>query len=411
MKQARPLEAQECVRSSLSVCGNVRETDTGCMPMMQAQGNICKFDPPKLRLLGNVGVIKGRSKTPGGREIQAAREQTGDEVFTGDIEDYLVGPSIGQGAYATVKLSVHKATSSQVAIKVYDKAKMMEPHRRRNLLREVEILKKLDHPNCVKMLEAISAPKGIFLVMEYVPGESLHAYIQRKPFKKLEDAEARTVFGQVVAGLEYCHGLSISHRDIKLENVIIDTQNRVKIIDFGFSTLTEAEERTKVFCGTPSYMAPEIVQRKEFLGAAADLWALGVLLYTLLSGIFPFRGLTDKELYAKIAKGIFSFPHCIPQSARTLIQSLLSVDPGRRPTCSQILQHSWVVNSTAVLGSTSLNKPKTLQVSAKNEAAAQDKRSTLAELFQKYQIFRKPDGGFTYTKLHSERARGKENRS
>lgn len=409
MKVGRPLEAFECVRSSLSVCGNVREMDPVCGPTLQGRENQCKL--AKLKPQEDIGVIKGRSKTPGGREVKALGELGSEEVFSGDIEDYLVGPSIGQGAYATVKLSVHKATNAQVAIKVYDKAKMMEPHRRRNLLREVEILRKLDHPNCVKMLAAISSPKYIFLVMEYVPGESLHSYLQRKPLRKLEEAEARTVFAQVLAGLEYCHGLSISHRDIKLENVIIDKQNNVKIIDFGFSTLTEVGERTKVFCGTPSYMAPEIIQRREFLGPAADLWALGVLLYALLSGIFPYRGLTDKELYAKITKGLFSFPHCIPQSARSLIQSLLSLEPGKRPACAQVLQHSWVLNSASVLSSATLNKPKTPLLSSKAVTVTQDRRSTLTELFQKYQIFRKPDGGFTYTKLHSERGRGKENRS
>ena len=401
MKQTRPLDGFECVRSSVSMCGNVGVVD------LQMRGNEGKAGDVKRGLKVDMGMGKGRSKTPGTREIRPIGDLGSEEAFTGDIADYVVGPSIGQGAYATVKLSVHKTSSAQVAIKVYDKAKMMEPHRRRNLLREVEILRKLNHTNCVKMLEAISTPKAIFLVMEYVPGESLHSYLQRKTLKKLDENEARMIFTQVVDGLNYCHQQSISHRDLKLENIIVDKQNQVKIIDFGFSTLTEAGERMKIFCGTPSYMAPEIVQRKEFLGAAADLWALGVLLYALLSGTFPFRGLTDKELYAKIAKGIFSFPHCVPQAARNLIGSLLSVDPSRRPSCAQILKHTWVLNT--VLTSASTNRPQPLHHTARTGSGYPERKSTLAELFQKYQIFRKPEGGFTYTKLSSNRVKDKEN--
>lgn len=114
------------------------------------------------------------------------------------------------------------------------------------------------------------------------------------------------IFKQILEGIDFCHKLEVAHRDIKLENILThDSENQVKIIDFGFSTLRERKMR--IFCGTPSYMAPEIIQKKEYLGQAADIWALGILLYAMLQGSFPFKGATDSELYKKILAGNFSF--------------------------------------------------------------------------------------------------------
>ena len=105
------------------------------------------------------------------------------------------------------------------------------------------------------------------------------------------------MFKQVVSGIEYCHARCITHRDIKLENVLLNAEMNVKIIDFGFSTCIPNDKRIKIFCGTPSYMAPEIVNKTEYCGPPADIWALGILLYAMLNGCFPFRGANDKDLY------------------------------------------------------------------------------------------------------------------
>ena len=130
------------------------------------------------------------------------------------------------------------------------------------------------------------------------------------------------------------HGKSIAHRDIKLENILLDKDNKVKIIDFGFSTCMPSDRKAKMFCGTPSYMAPEIVQRKEFCGEPADVWACGVLLYALLSGAFPFKGGNDKELYYRIGKGVTVIPSTVPTQAKRLIQRMLQVEPTKRPTAA-----------------------------------------------------------------------------
>jgi serine/threonine protein kinase len=128
----------------------------------------------------------------------------------------------------------------------------------------------------------------VILVMEYVRGGSLHFYLKQHLNRRLPEEEAKRIFKQVVEGIRYLHNRCITHRDIKLENLLLDDDNNIRIIDFGFSTCIPIERKVKMFCGTPSYMAPEIVNKTEYCGPPADIWALGVLLFTLLCGTFPY---------------------------------------------------------------------------------------------------------------------------
>jgi MAP/microtubule affinity-regulating kinase len=127
--------------------------------------------------------------------------------------------------------------------------------------------------------------------MEHVSGGSLHGYLKSKPSRQMAEPEAKYLFKQVLQAINYCHSRCITHRDIKLENILLNEEkNHVKLIDFGFSTCIPVEKKVKLFCGTPSYMAPEIVSKREYLGPPADVWALGILFYALLCGKFPFKG-------------------------------------------------------------------------------------------------------------------------
>ena len=120
---------------------------------------------------------------------------------------------------------------------------------------------------------------------------------------------------------------------------MLDSQQNPKLIDFGFSTIDR--KKYKVFCGTPSYMAPEIVNRREFLGEPADIWALGVVLYVISTGVFPFKASSDKELYRKIADGVKNIPEVAPKAVRGLIRHMLNIHPEGRPSAREILTHSW----------------------------------------------------------------------
>jgi len=264
---------------------------------------------------------------------------------TGDLVNYVIGRIIGQGAYASVRLAYNKVLGKKVALKVYDKRKLKEPQRQKGIYREIYILGKMNHSNILKLYDAFDTDNHVILATEYIRGKSLHAHIKSQPNRKLEEWEAKRIFKQIVCGIEYCHSRSIVHRDIKLENLLLSEHNEAKVIDFGFSTRMPNNKKIKIFCGTPSYMSPEIVLRKEYTGPPADIWALGVLLYAMLCGTFPFKGKNDKELYRAISTVKISFPEHLSESAISLIRRILQFDPEKRPTASEIVKDPWLTTN------------------------------------------------------------------
>jgi serine/threonine protein kinase len=257
------------------------------------------------------------------------------------LESFVLGSEIGKGAYATVR-SARDLSNNQFAVKIYDKIQLLKPSRKQNAEREIKILAKLDHPNIVKLVKTVENQNSLNLVLEYIPGSSLMSYLKQRPKKRMDEAEAKSVFRQIMLALDYCHSQGIAHRDIKLENILIDSTNSVKLIDFGFSTCLAKDRKAKIFCGTPSYMAPEIVKGQESFGPPSDIWAAGVVLYMLLVGQFPFRGINTRDLYNKIKLGSFTTPCFVSREATQLIQSMLRPDPAHRPSASEILAHVWI---------------------------------------------------------------------
>jgi len=137
--------------------------------------------------------------------------------------------------------------------------------------------------------------------------------------------------------MNYLHKESITHRDLKMENILIDCNHNIKIIDFGFSILAPRHIRLKIFCGTPSYMSPEIVRKQEYLGQPSDIWSLGIVLYSLLCGVFPFKGNTDRELFDRICKGVYFFPPFLSERAKCLLKRILIKDPSKRIDASKVV--------------------------------------------------------------------------
>jgi serine/threonine protein kinase len=294
-----------------------------------------------------------------GDSIEGSFKEVGDEnrapstALSGStLEDYVIGKQIGQGAYATVVFGVHKESNRKVAIKVYDKYKLLDPQRRKSVRCEIRLMERLKHPNIVMYHDALDTAKQIHIVMDHVSGGSLHHFLKKRPGRKLEDHLAKRLFFQVCQGIKYMHERHVVHRDIKLENLLLDESGSthpndcgvVKIIDFGFSTIVPPGKKLKVFCGTPSYMSPEIVSRKEYAGFCADIWAMGVLLYALLCGSFPFRGQNDRDLYRKIIRGAFHVPEVVTDGARRLLSRVLMADMARRPTVEETLVDAWLSN-------------------------------------------------------------------
>lgn len=178
--------------------------------------------------------------------------------------------------------------------------------------------------------------------MEEAKGISLLSYIKSLPNRKMTETTARKIFKQIIEALVYMHSRNIYHRDIKMENIILDNQLKVKIIDLGFGVYSSNDRKMSFFCGTPSYMPPEMVLKKDYFGSAVDIWSIGIVLYVLLCGTFPFKGKNDKELFAKITKGVFTIPEGISLNAKLIVRSLLGVNPSERPKAEGILMHDWV---------------------------------------------------------------------
>jgi MAP/microtubule affinity-regulating kinase len=147
---------------------------------------------------------------------------------------------------------------------------------------------------------------------------------------------------QVLEALHYLHSKYIAHRDIKLENIVIDAEKRIKLVDFGFCVATRDAAPLTTYCGTPSYMAPEIVAKKPYQGWPTDIWAAGVLCFTLLSGHFPFRAATNQELYKRILKGKVSHEEAISHQARQFLAGMIVMDPKERLSAQELLEHSWL---------------------------------------------------------------------
>ncbi|CAD8122696.1 unnamed protein product [Paramecium sonneborni] len=253
---------------------------------------------------------------------------------------YKVGSRIGQGAYATVRVAIQIESDTKVAIKIYEKTKIKDLQRRKGVRREIEILEKLDHPNIVKILDTVESNNHVNIILEYVSGSSLHHLVRKQPERRLEEEIAKRIFKQILDAIQYCHSKNIAHRDIKLENILLEGLTP-KLIDFGFSTSFPIDKKVKMFCGTPSYMAPEIVTRQEYRGDKSDVWALGVVLFTMLQGVFPFKGDTDSELYTRIQSGEFTIIHDISKEAIALLYGMLTIDPDERPTVQELLNYPW----------------------------------------------------------------------
>lgn len=264
------------------------------------------------------------------------------DLFSGDLAEYTLGNIVGQGAYATVRRATMKSSSSVRAIKSYDKRRLREIHRRKNLRREIELLRQLDHPNLLRSYGATKTPKHIHLITEYISGVPLSSLLKTRLSRKLNETEAKAIFKQITNGVAYCHSKNISHRDLKLDNILLENGDKVKVIDFGFASCMHQGEKAKMFCGTPSYMAPEIVSKQEYAGPPADIWALGVVLYVMLTGTFPFRGSSDRELFRKIKCGVTVFPTVLSEKGRDLIMQMLSLSPESRLSAEEILLHEWL---------------------------------------------------------------------
>ena len=256
--------------------------------------------------------------------------------------EFVLGQKLGEGTFGTVRLGTNKQTGEKVAIKILEKIKMINYDDKKRLEREINILKKIHHPNIVKVFCVIETERQIFIVMEYIKGNELFQYIVLK--RKLEEEEACYFFLQIINCIDYLHKLKIAHRDLKAENIIIEQNKKeIKLIDFGLSNTYENGQLLSTACGSPIYAAPEMLEGKLYKGSTVDIWSAGVILYYMLCGTFPFEDVSNDNLYRKIIKGKFDIPKSISKNAKDLINKILVVSPSKRINIKDIKKHPWVL--------------------------------------------------------------------
>jgi len=261
---------------------------------------------------------------------------------------------IGRGNFAEVKKAVNKETREEVAVKIVS---IKDQDDYDAIKQEIEILGKLEHPNIIRLIEIFEKTgkmnktvKKVYIVMELVTGGELFDKIVHK--KTFHESEARVVIKKVLEVLQFCHSKGVVHRDLKPENILLATPDEnapIKIADFGLSKIydpdVQKEQSLKTMCGTPGYVAPEILKKRGY-SVGVDIWSTGIILYILLCGFPPFYEDNRDKLFRKIMKGDYSFPSphwdYISTDAIDLVQQLLTVDPLRRPSIEQALAHKWM---------------------------------------------------------------------
>nr|XP_055056152.1 serine/threonine-protein kinase MARK2 isoform X1 [Misgurnus anguillicaudatus] len=277
---------------------------------------------------GRSNVLRNRSSVP----------TTTDE--TPHVGNYRLLKTIGKGNFAKVKLARHVLTGKEVAVKIIDKTQLNSSSLQK-LFREVRIMKLLNHPNIVKLFEVIETEKTLYLVMEYASGGEVFDYLVAHG--RMKEKEARAKFRQIVSAVQYCHQKCIVHRDLKAENLLLDADMNIKIADFGFSNEFTMGNKLDTFCGSPPYAAPELFQGKKYDGPEVDVWSLGVILYTLVSGSLPFDGQNLKELRERVLRGKYRIPFYMSTDCENLLKKFLILNPTKRGSLEQqIMRDRWM---------------------------------------------------------------------
>lgn len=256
------------------------------------------------------------------------------------VGKYEVGRTIGEGTFAKVKFAQNTETGESVAMKVLDRSTILKHKMVDQIKREISIMKLVRHPNVVRLHEVLASRTKIYIILEFITGGELFDKIVHRG--RLSEAEARRYFQQLIDGVDYCHSKGVYHRDLKPENLLLDSQGNLKISDFGLSALPgEGVSLLRTTCGTPNYVAPEVLSHKGYDGAVADVWSCGVILYVLIAGYLPFDELDLTTLYSKVGNAEYSCPSWFPVGAKSLIQRILDPNPETRIRIEEIRNDEW----------------------------------------------------------------------
>ena len=256
------------------------------------------------------------------------------------IGNYRIEKTIGEGTFGKVKLGIHIPTEEQVAIKILEKDKIQDREDLERISREINFLKRLNHPNIIKIYDIIENSRNFYIIMELASNGELFKYIVKK--KKLEETEASYFYYQLILGLEAIHKKKIVHRDIKPENLLLKDNNILTIIDFGLSNKYKKNQLLKTSCGSPCYAAPEMILGRKYHGLLVDIWSSGIVLYAMVCGYLPFEDKNNDKLYKKILNGKFELPSRLSNDCKDLIKKILTVNPKKRIGIDGIKKHPFL---------------------------------------------------------------------
>eukprot|EP00281_Chroomonas_sp_CCMP1168_P026737 CAMPEP_0206254450 /NCGR_PEP_ID=MMETSP0047_2-20121206/23697_1 /ASSEMBLY_ACC=CAM_ASM_000192 /TAXON_ID=195065 /ORGANISM="Chroomonas mesostigmatica_cf, Strain CCMP1168" /LENGTH=490 /DNA_ID=CAMNT_0053680737 /DNA_START=107 /DNA_END=1576 /DNA_ORIENTATION=- len=269
---------------------------------------------------------------------------------------YEIGKTIGKGSFATVKEGVHKESGRHVAIKIVDKKDAVFDAE--SLEQEIATMKKVSHPNCVQLHEVYDEPSKTYLILDLITGGTVMDRIIA--IDHFSEKDAAAVTADVLNAIHYLHSIGITHRDLKPENLLYASNdpksrhyNTIKVADFGLAKFVTETSMMKTTCGTPGYVAPEVLDPylpyTNGYGPEVDLWSLGVVLYIMLCGFPPFYDDSTAVLFKQIRKGEYAFPSPywdeVSDSAKDIVSKVLVVDPSKRYTAAECLQHNWILHA------------------------------------------------------------------
>nr|CAH8867310.1 unnamed protein product [Trichobilharzia regenti] len=255
---------------------------------------------------------------------------------------YYLGPTLGRGNFAVVKLGKHSQLAVKVAIKIMNKD-LIGSKNLGKVSRELEAMKRCQHPHIIRLYHVMETESNIFMVTEYASKGEVFDHISLS--HAFTEKEARELFWQIVCAIEFCHNSGIVHRDLKAENLLLDSDFKIKVADFGFCNFFQNDQLLSTHCGSPQYAAPELFKGEPYDGTLADVWSLGVILYILVCGSFPFPGESLGDIRTQVLRGLVRFPFYLSTACEQVIRCMLQVDPIRRFKLKQVMTTAWMLES------------------------------------------------------------------
>ncbi|PAV88759.1 hypothetical protein WR25_24307 [Diploscapter pachys] len=299
-------------------------------------GRLARISQSNIRPFGSSGG-KTNSIGPGSQPLAGAEPTSPTKKDS--KHRFEIIKKLGSGTYGKVSLAFDHKFDREVAVKLIKKSAIENKADLVRIRREIRIMSCLNHPNIIQIFEVFENKDKIILVMEYASGGELYDYVSRHG--SLPENEARRIFRQITSAVLYCHKHQIAHRDLKLENILIDHENGAKLADFGLSNYFSDKGLLSTFCGSPLYASPEIINGTPYKGPEVDCWSLGILLYTLVYGSMPFDGRDFNRMVRQIKRGAYYEPET-PSTASMLIRNMLRVNPERRADIFEIASHWWL---------------------------------------------------------------------